>query len=264
MPGKRDRIWTGKYTSSLPLSDFTIPLVAVTFFLAGVVKGITGMGLPTVAMGVLGGLISPLAAANLLIIPSVVTNVWQLLDGPNFGLLIRRLWPMMLAIVAGTMLGSAWLADGDTDLTTAALGITLVLYSGYTLLARQLGIGKRVEPWLSPLVGVVTGLVTGGTGVLVIPAVPYLQALRLEKDDLVQALGLSFTVSTIALAVGLGAHGALQAENLAHSALAIVPALAGMWVGQVLRGKISPPLFRRTFLFSLLLLGLEMSLRPPL
>ncbi|PLP58814.1 hypothetical protein CYK37_14240 [Mesorhizobium loti] len=244
--------------------DFSIPFittVAATFFAAGVVKGVTGMGLPTVAMGVLGALISPLAAANLLIIPSSVTNVWQLLAGSSFGPLIRRLLPMMLAIVAGTMLGSAWLADGDTDLTTTALGGALVLYSGYTLLAHQLGIGRRLEPWLSPLVGMVTGLITGGTGVFVIPAVPYLQALRLGKDDLVQALGLSFTVSTIALAVGLGARGAFQVENLALSALAVVPALAGMWLGQVLRAKISPLLFRRIFLISLLLLGLEMSLR---
>ena len=237
-------------------------MVAATFFVAGIVKGVTGMGLPTMAMGVLGAFISPLAAANLLIIPSFVTNAWQLLAGPSFGLLIRRFWPMMLAIVAGTTLGSVWIAAGGTGLTTAALGIALVLYSSYTLLARQLSIGKQVEPWLSPFVGLITGLVTGGTGVLVIPAVPYLQALRLGKDDLVQALGLSFTVSTIALAVGLGTHGALQAENLTLSALAIVPALAGMWFGQVLRGRISPMLFRRIFLFSLLLLGLEMSLRP--
>lgn len=244
--------------------DFSIPLittVAATFFVAGIVKGVTGMGLPTVAMGILGALLSPLAAANLLIVPSSVTNVWQLLAGPSFGPLIRRFWPMMLAIVGGTILGSTWLAEGDTGLATTALGAALVLYSGYTLLARQLSIGKHLEPWLSPLVGTVTGLITGGTGVFVIPAVPYLQALQLEKDDLVQALGLSFTISTFALAAGLAARGAFQAENLALSALAVVPALAGMWLGQVLRGKISPSLFRRIFLFSLLLLGLEMSFR---
>lgn len=237
-------------------------MVATTFFVAGIVKGVTGMGLPTVAMGILGALISPLAAANLLIIPSSVTNVWQLLAGPSFGLLIRRLWPMILTIVAGTLLGSTWLAEGGAKLTTTALGVALVLYSGYTLLARQLSIGRKAERWLSPLMGAVTGLITGATGVFVIPAVPYLQALRLERDDLVQALGLSFTVSTVALAAGLATRGVFQAENLALSALAVVPALGGMWFGQVLRGKISPSLFRRIFLLGLLLLGLEMTLRP--
>lgn len=237
-------------------------MVATTFFVAGIVKGVTGMGLPTVAMGILGALISPLAAANLLIIPSSATNVWQLLAGPSFGLLIRRLWPMILAIVAGTLLGSTLLAEGGAKLTTTALGVALVLYSGYTLLARQLSISRKAERWLSPLMGAVTGLITGATGVFVIPAVPYLQALRLERDDLVQALGLSFTVSTVALAAGLATRGVFQAENLALSALAVVPALGGMWFGQVLRGKISPSLFRRIFLLGLLLLGLEMTLRP--
>ncbi|TSJ61013.1 sulfite exporter TauE/SafE family protein [Starkeya sp. 3C] len=235
--------------------------VAATFFAAGFVKGVTGMGLPTVAMGVLGALISPLTAASLLIVPSLVANIWQLLAGPSFGPLLRRLWPMMLAIAAGTVLGTSWLASGDTRLTTAALGGALVLYSGYTLLARQLSVAQRLEPWLSPVIGVVTGMVSGGTGVFVIPAVPYLQALGLGKDDLVQALGLSFTVSTVALAAGLGVRGVFQFDNLALSALAIVPALAGMGAGQVVRGWISPTAFRRGFLFCLLLLGVEMVAR---
>ena len=99
-------------------------LVAVlaTFFAAGLVKGVTGMGLPTVAMGVLGALLSPLAAASLLIVPSFVTNVWQLFAGPSFGLLLRRLWPMMLAVVVGTLLGSTWIAGGDTAVTTTLPG----------------------------------------------------------------------------------------------------------------------------------------------
>lgn len=245
--------------------DVSIPSLAAvtaTFFAAGLVKGVTGMGLPTVAMGVLGALMSPLAAAGLLVVPSFVTNVWQLLAGPNIGSLLRRLWPMMLAIVAGTVLGSAWIASGDTGLTTTMLGIALVIYSGYTLFARQFSIAQHVEPWLSPVIGAITGVVTGGTGVFVVPAVPYLQALGLSRDDLVQALGLSFTVSTIALAVGLGLHGSFQSERLVLSALAIVPALGGMWAGQLVRNRISPSAFRRGFLIGLLLLGCEMAIRP--
>lgn len=239
-------------------STWLLAAIFATFFVAGMVKGVTGMGLPTVAMGVLGALISPLTAASLLIVPSFVTNVWQLLAGPSFGALARRLFLLILTITIGTFAGSYLLADGDTRMTTAALGAALILYAGHALLAGQLHVPSRLEPLLSPIIGLVTGLLTGATGVFVVPAVPYLQALGLEKEDLVQALGLSFTVSTVALAGALAWHGAFRIDNLALSALAIVPALAGMWAGQIIRNRVSPATFRRWFLVCLLVLGAEM------
>jgi uncharacterized membrane protein YfcA len=169
---------------------------------------------------------------------------------------------MMTTLVIGTMAGTSLLTGGDTKVTTCALGGTLVIYAAYTLFARQLRVRAEHEAWLSAVVGLVTGLVTGGTGVFVIPAVPFLQALNLEKDDLVQALGLSFTVSTIALAAALALRGAFHPDNLVMSALAIAPALAGMWVGQTIRNRVSPATFRRWFLVGLMLLGAEMLLRP--
>ena len=239
-----------------------IGAIAATFIVAGIVKGVTGMGLPTVAMGILGGLISPLAAASLLIIPSFATNIWQLLAGPNFYAVIRKLWLMMLAMVVGTIAGSRLLVSGNTGFTTSALGAVLVIYAVYTLFARQQRIAPWMEPWLSPVIGMITGIVTGSTGVFVVPAVPYLQALGFEKEAFIQALGLSFTISTIAMAAGLAWHGAFHAGNLATSGLAIIPSLIGMWAGQSIRDRISPRLFRRGFLIFLMLIGGEMLLRP--
>jgi uncharacterized membrane protein YfcA len=239
-----------------------VVIITATFFLAGIVKGVTGMGLPTVAMGVLGAVLSPLTAATLLLVPSFVTNVWQLLTGPRVTPLLRRLWPMMAAVVVGTFVGSSLLAGGATGRTTSALGLTLITYAAYTLCAAPRRIPSSWQPVTTPLVGLATGLVTGATGVFVIPAVPYLQALDLDKEELVQALGLSFTVSTIALALALGFQGALPAGNLVPSLLAVVPALIGMAAGQAIRQRISPSAFRRGFLTCLLLLGCEMVLRP--
>ena len=81
------------------------------------------------------------------------------------------------------------------------------------------------ERVLGPLVGAVTGLVTAATGVFVIPAVPYLQALGLSRDVLVQAIGLSFTVSTVALAAGLMLNGQYSTAALSGSALMLLPAV---------------------------------------
>ena len=205
--------------------------IGLTFFLAGIVKGVTGMGLPTVAMGLLGAFMSPVTAAALLIAPSFVTNVWQLASGPSFTALVSRLWPMMVGIGLGTVASSSVLVSNNTRWTTVSLGAALVIYAGFTLLARQMFVPARLEKWLSPLIGLTTGAVTGGTGIFVIPAVPYLQALGLSKDDLIQGLGLSFTVSTVALAIGLTWRGAFQLDYLAMSSLAILPAMVRMWLG---------------------------------
>ncbi|TPI17770.1 sulfite exporter TauE/SafE family protein [Mesorhizobium sp. B4-1-1] len=247
------------------MSDFSLLLtlaVAITFLLAGIVKGVTGMGLPTLAMGLLGTIMPPVTAASLLIVPSFVTNVWQLFAGPSFSAILRRLWLMMAGILIGTIAGSRLLASDNVKWTTAGLGAALIVYAAYSLLARQPVVPAKAERWLSPVVGFLTGLVTGGTGVFVVPVVPYIQALGLSRDDLIQALGLSFTVSTIALALGLASHGAFEVGHLALSSLAVLPALLGMWLGQVLRQKISPATFRRWFLIFLVLLGVELLLRP--
>lgn len=245
-----------------PFSPWHIALIVVTFFLAGGVKGVTGMGLPTVAMGLLGVVMSPLAAASLLVMPSFVTNCWQLFSGPNFRSLLKRLWLMMLGIVVGTVAGASVLTRMHTRWTSVALGVALLVYALYTLLARPLEVPARFEPALSPVIGMLTGLITGATGVFVIPAVPYLQALGLSKENLIQALGLSFTVSTVALAVGLTRGGAFHVENLTLSAVALLPALVGMWVGTRVRHRISAVTFRRGFLIFLAVLGLELILRP--
>lgn len=236
-------------------------LVLGTFFVAGGVKGITGMGLPTVAMGVLGALMQPALAAALLLLPSLVTNVLQLISGGQLRPLLRRLWPMQLAVVAGTVLASAWLAGEAAHGTARMLGVALALYALVTLLSRPFRVPLALERVLAPLVGGVTGVVTGMTGVFVIPAVPFLQALGLQRDALVQALGLSFTMSTLALAAGLALHGALPASHVLPSLIAVLPALAGMGLGQRLRRRISPAAFRTGFLLCLLLLGVELAWR---
>jgi len=234
----------------------------LTFILAGIVKGVTGMGLPTVSMGVLGAFMPPVAAASLLLIPSFVTNVWQLVTGPSFAGLISRLWLMMLGIVIGTIAGSRLLTSDNTKWTTVGLGAALVLYALWSLLARPPSVPAHLARWLAPIIGLVTGVITGGTGVFVVPAVPYLQALGLSRDSLIQSLGLSFTISTIALAIGLARGRAFHIDDIAASALAIVPSLFGMWLGTAIRRQIGIETFRRWFLCCLVLLGMELALRP--
>jgi hypothetical protein len=90
--------------------------------------------------------------------------------------------------------------------------------------------------------------------------VPYLQALGFERAEFLQALGLSFTVSAIALAWSLVSAGTLNFGTGLYSLLALVPALAGMIAGQHLLRFMSPETFRRWFFSGLALLGAHLAI----
>lgn len=232
-------------------------LVMSTFFLAGTVKGVIGLGLPTVAMGLLGLAMLPAQAAALLVVPSMVTNVWQLAAGGYLRPLLMRLSPLLVMVAVGTCLGGLTLGLNSGPAMTRALGAALLLYAFSGLFIPTFRLSARHERWLGPVCGLITGIITAATGVFVIPAVPYLQALGLERNELVQALGLSFTVSTSALAIVLFCSGALGSSELGASLIALAPALLGMWLGQWLRQRISALMFRRGFFLGMAALGLH-------
>jgi uncharacterized membrane protein YfcA len=212
-------------------------------------------------MGLLSVVMAPAQAASLLIVPSFVTNVWQLAAGPRFGVLAHRLWPMMAGVVLGTLAGAGFMQGGHAGQAAVTLGVALIAYAVLGLSAVRFAVPSRTECWLGPVIGAVTGLVTAATGVFVIPAVPYLGALGLAKDELIQALGLSFTVSTVALAAALMGGGAFELGTASASTLALVPALLGMAMGNWVRGRVSERVFRRCFFFGLLALGAHLASR---
>jgi len=242
-----------------PMLFDNLPLLAgaaAVFVLAGFVKGVIGLGLPTIAMGLLSVVMPPVQAAALLLAPSLVTNLWQI-GGPGFWALLRRLAGLLIGVCVGVAAGAGVLAGRGAFGAWAAvgLGLALIVYAAFGLMHPALRIRAADETWLGPLAGIATGLVTAATGVFVIPAVPYLQALGLDKDELVRALGLSFLVATLALGASLGHAGTLGAASLAASLLAVLPALAGMALGQWLRRRIDAATFKRWFLLGLLALG---------
>jgi uncharacterized membrane protein YfcA len=240
---------------SIASEPLAIVFAALTFALAGFIKGVIGLGLPTVSMGLLTLVMAPGEAASLLIMPSFITNVWQLVAGPRCVALGRRLWPMLAGIVFGTFAGAGFMRADKAGQAAVALGVALVTYAVIGLAAVRFSVSPTAERWLAPLIGAVTGSITAATGVFVIPAVPYLGALGFAKEDLIQALGLSFTVSTVALAAALAESGKFQGSTIGASVLALAPALLGMVVGGWVRGRVSEKVFRRCFFLGLLALG---------
>jgi uncharacterized protein len=244
------------------MHDMTLLAAAAAIFLAaGLVKGVIGFGMPTVGIGLLGLLVAPAEAAALIVVPSFATNLWQAVVGGRLRALAARLWPLLLAICLGTAAGFRLLSGMDGARATLWLGGALVAYAAIGLWSGRLRLPPWAERWIGPPAGIATGLVTSVTGLFVIPAVPFLQAIGLDRDELVQAMGLSFTVSTVALAAGLALGGLLPPSVAGVSLVSLAPALAGMWLGQRLRGRISPPAFRFALFAGLLLLGAHLMWR---
>ncbi|MDQ0569277.1 putative membrane protein YfcA [Variovorax paradoxus] len=234
---------------------------AAVFLLAGAIKGVIGLGLPTVAMALLALRMPPAQAAALLIVPSLVTNLWQAGPRATFGPVMRRIGGMQAGIALGTLGGALWLGVPGGAWASVALGVALMAYALWGLTGRQLHVPAERERWLGPVAGAATGVVTAVTGVFVVPAVPYMQALGFQRDALIQAMGISFTTSTVVLAIGLAGNGEYPVSAFGGSIAMLAPALGGMALGTWLRKRLPVAVFRRCFLAGLALLGLYMVAR---
>jgi len=218
-------------------------VIAVVFLIAGLVKGLVGMGLPTVALALLAITIDLKEAIPLVLVPSFASNLVQALTGKALKAILLRLWPLL-----------------DAKLLSGLFGLLLAAYALVSLATPQVPAPGRHEVWLSPLVGAATGLVTGVTGSFVFPSVLYMQALGWSRDVLIQAMGIAFIVATLALGVSLAGHGLLSPEVGFNSVVALLPALAGMLLGQRLRRRFSERRFRQLFFMALVGLGAYLAL----
>lgn len=229
--------------------------IAGTFLLAGTVKGVIGLGLPTVSLALLTVAFDLPSAMVLLLVPSFVTNLWQAMVGGNGKAILFRLWPFLVMATVTVWIGAEALTRVDLSLLTALLGVLLITYSMVNLGGIRLTIPTRHEAWAGPLVGLANGVLTGMTGSFVVPGVMFLQAIGLSRDMLIQAMGVLFTASTLALAAALQKTNFLTIENGILSFGAVLPAIVGMILGQRVREKLSEHLFRKVFFVALLLLG---------
>ena len=241
------------------MSDPLLIFIAAAFLLAGFIKGVVGLGLPTVAMGLLAVTMPPSRALAIVIVPAIVTNIWQTFAGPYFRDIVRRLWPLMIGTVIGIWLNAGMLTGPSGRYGSIVLGALLVIYAIVSLSKFSFTVARRDEKWVGGVVGVMTGMVSAATGVQVIPSMPFMQAIGMEKDELVQALGVFFTVATLALGFSLTSAGLFSAATAWPGAVAMAGSFAGMFIGQAVRSRMQPEVFRRWFLIGMIFLGLYLA-----
>lgn len=234
--------------------------IVVALAAAGFAKGVVGLGLPPISMGLLVLVMPPVEAAAIMVIPALFTNLWQGVSGPYLSDLLRRFW-LMFSITALMTLAFAGALVSQAEVAISLLGLLLVIYGVHSLKKPQMALPSRAEFWLAPLSGAVTGMVTAFTGVSSMPSVPLLQSVGLGRDALVQAMGVSFTISAFALAATLGMSGNLIEAKVSIIVAATLAALVGMVAGSRLRRRFDEAVFRKVFLWGLIILGAYLLLR---
>jgi uncharacterized membrane protein YfcA len=229
--------------------------IAFVFMLAGFVKGVIGMALPTIVIGLLSTSMSTAHAIALVIVPAILTNIWQTFSGPYLLDILKRLWPLLICTCLGVWSGTGFLSGPYAPYGTILLGILLVIYSIIALMRARFYLPKGQETWIGVICGYTSGLIAAATGMQSIPTMPYLQAIGMERDEFIQALGVFFMTSTTAMLFNLSSSGLLTREVAIPSTLGLITSLIGMYLGQMFRQRLPEETFRRFFLVSMIILG---------
>jgi uncharacterized membrane protein YfcA len=239
-----------------PMFEPLLIFIAAAFLLAGFIKGVIGLGLPTVSMGLLAVMMPPSQALAIVVVPAIVTNIWQTFVGPYLRDIVLRLWPLMLGTAIGIWLDRGMLTGPYARYGTVVLGILLMIYAAIGLGKFRFSVARPNEKWVGGIVGLITGAISAATGVQVVPSMPFMQAIGMEKDELIQALGVYFTVATLGLAFNLTSAGLFSAATALPGAIAMAASFAGMFIGQAVRTRMEPDSFRRWFLIAMIFLGI--------
>lgn len=234
---------------------FSLAIIAVTFLLAGGVKGTIGLGLPAISLGILVATFDLKTAMAIIVAPAFVTNAWQAVVGGNIIVILKRLWPFLFFAIATIWIGAIALTTINTLYLSTLLGGLLLSYSSLHLIGLQFSIQLRHEKIIGSLLGAANGIFTGMTGSLSMPGVLYLQSIGLSRDIQVQAMGILFLLSTIGLTITLKSHDLLSSDLTTISVLAVIPSLIGMAIGKNIRQRLLEQKFKRVISIAIFLLG---------
>jgi len=243
------------------LDFLLIAWCAGSLAVAGVVKGVTGIGIPMVSISLLSLAISVPQAVALLPVPILVANTWQAFRGGRFRPSLQRFRPLVIALALGMVIGALLLKHVDDRVLQAIIGIAVMLFSITSLSTPELRVSQKAERPLGAVAGVLGGVLGGMSSLFGPPILMFLVSLHLPKDEFVATIGTVYLLGGVFLLAALAGVRVMGPEEVALSALATPPLLAGMALGQWLRDKIGQEAFRRGLLVTVMLIGASLLAR---
>jgi hypothetical protein len=234
--------------AGVPVTAIGLGLLLLGLTLGGWVKGLVGLGLPMAALPLLTHVVGLKGAVSLLSVPIIAVNIWQAIDGGYLPSMLRRFWPVALAMAIGIGAGTWALNIIDPQPLYAVAGVAVLLALASNVFRPDIAISPGLERWVGPLAGALAGLLGGVSSLFGPPLIIFLVGLRLAKDEFVAAIALLYLLGGIPLLFGLMFQGIVAGEELLLSVLAMLPVAAGMLIGQRLRARLNGPLFTKLIL----------------
>lgn len=242
----------------LGLSPAALCGVIAAFLFGGVVKGVTGVGLPLVLVPLTAQFLDVRVAVALLSVPMVATNIAQAAEGGHTLAAIRRIWLMLTMLAAGTFLGVHLLVSIDRHRLNVILGVGFLALAALLLVMPRVRVHRGAARWAGPFVGLAAGVIGGMSAMFGPPIIAYLIGIGTEPDSFVKQMAIFAFTASATMLVALGGSGTLSGTDLLASAAAIIPIQLGMPMGRWLRHRTKQDLFRALVLIILAAGGLDM------
>lgn len=236
-------------------------LLAFAIVVGGVIKGITAIGLPTVTISfaITFNLLPPREAIALVVVPIIITNLWQAARAKGLGVPLKRFWPLIITFLIAMWIGSLILAKADTKVLFGILGTAVGIFAASNLWKpRAHALMPETERYAGPLAGVFGGLLGGMTTIWGPPLMMYFVLLKLSKDEWIRTVGLVWFTGAIPLTIFYWQNGILNPNNVYLSTAACIPGMVGILIGEQIRKWIDEEAFRKVMLIILFLFGLNL------
>src|SRR5215472_3378166 len=240
----------------LPLAAL-IALFAV-FVFGGLVKGVTGVGLPLVLVPLATQFVPVPVAVALVSVSMVVTNIQQSMEGGRKVRAAEQLWPIMLPLAVGGVIGTHLLLTIDRQELNLIIGISFLALAVLLLCLPRLRIVGRAARWSGPFVGFGAGVLGGMSAIFGPPMIAYMVGTGVPPATFVKHMALLALTASVTMLLVLGGSGAMSGGDFLMSAAAMIPIQLGMPLGRWLRGYIKPNWFRVLVLVVLAASGVDM------